>query len=139
MNSQNQKNSIRTLVSLMGVASASVLLSFPASALINSNSGRQLLAQGTSGTTQQNPTGTGTNQQNPTGTGTTQQNPAGTTQSNRQRGSYTQYMNAGYAATQQRDYQTALINFRRALNARPGDAYATQAIRNVESYIQRTR
>jgi hypothetical protein len=48
-------------------------------------------------------------------------------------------MRIGYAATQQRDYQTALINFRRALNARPGDAYATQAIRNVESYIQDNR
>jgi hypothetical protein len=48
-------------------------------------------------------------------------------------------MRLGYAATQQRDYQTALINFRRALNARPGDSYATRAIRNVEGYLQRSR
>jgi hypothetical protein len=48
-------------------------------------------------------------------------------------------MRLGYAATQQRDYQTALINFRRALNLRPGDSYATRAISNVESYLQRSR
>jgi hypothetical protein len=54
-------------------------------------------------------------------------------------GAYTRYMNIGYAATQKRDYQTALINFRRALNERPGDSYATRAISNVQSYIQRSR
>ena len=52
---------------------------------------------------------------------------------------YEQAMRIGYAATEQKDYQTALINFRRALEARPGDRYATAAIRNVESYIQRIR
>jgi Flp pilus assembly protein TadD len=48
-------------------------------------------------------------------------------------------MRIGYAATQRGDYQTALINFRRALQARPNDSYATQAIRNVETYIQRNQ
>lgn len=52
---------------------------------------------------------------------------------------YTRAMNIGYAATEAEDYQTALINFRRALKARPGDAYAIAAIRNVESYIARIR
>jgi cytochrome c-type biogenesis protein CcmH/NrfG len=48
-------------------------------------------------------------------------------------------MLVGYAATEQRDYQTALINFRRALQLRPGNPYATRAISNVQSYIQRSR
>ena len=52
---------------------------------------------------------------------------------------YEQAMRIGYAATEQQDYQTALINFRRALEARPGDRYATAAIGNVESYIERIR
>ena len=52
------------------------------------------------------------------------------------RPTYTQWMNIGYAATEQRDYQTALINFRRALAMRPGDPYATAAISNVWTYIQ---
>ncbi|NES71807.1 MAG: tetratricopeptide repeat protein [Okeania sp. SIO2D1] len=49
--------------------------------------------------------------------------------------SYDRYMRIGYDATEQGDYQTALINFRRALAERPGDSYATQAIRNVKTYI----
>ena len=52
---------------------------------------------------------------------------------------YERAMRIGYAATEQQDYQTALINFRRALAAHPGDRYAITAIRNVESYIQRIR
>lgn len=50
---------------------------------------------------------------------------------------YDRYMRIGYSATDNKDYQTALINFRRALKARPNDAYAAQAIRNVSTYIQR--
>jgi hypothetical protein len=46
-------------------------------------------------------------------------------------------MLGGYAATEQRDYQNALTYFRQALQQRPGNPYATRAIRNVESYIQR--
>jgi hypothetical protein len=52
---------------------------------------------------------------------------------------YDRYMNAGYAATQQKDYSTALIHFQRALDERPTDTFATQAIRNVESYLKRDR
>jgi Tfp pilus assembly protein PilF len=46
-------------------------------------------------------------------------------------------MEVGYAAFEQGDYQTALINFRRALQARPGDRYATDAIANTEAIINR--
>ena len=52
---------------------------------------------------------------------------------------YTQAMLVGYAAEEQGDYQTALINFRRALAERPGDSYALRAIANVESYIAAER
>lgn len=41
----------------------------------------------------------------------------------------------GYAAYNQRDYQTALINFKRALQARPDNTYATNAISNTKSAI----
>ncbi|MBT9311851.1 tetratricopeptide repeat protein [Leptothoe kymatousa] len=52
---------------------------------------------------------------------------------------YTQAMNLGYAYSSQFDYQTALINFRRALEERPDDVYALNAIANVEYYIERNR
>jgi len=52
---------------------------------------------------------------------------------------YTQAMLIGYAAEEQGDYQTALINFRRALSERPGDSYALRAIANVESYLAAER
>ncbi len=52
---------------------------------------------------------------------------------------YTQAMLVGYAAADQGDYHTALINFRRALKARPGDRYARAAIRNMETYIAQER
>ena len=45
---------------------------------------------------------------------------------------YEQCMNIGYAATKQKDYGTALINFRRALGHRPNDPFATKAIHNLE-------
>ena len=50
---------------------------------------------------------------------------------------YDRYMQAGYAATKQKDYSTALLYFKRALDERPNDAYAQQAIRNVEAYRNR--
>ncbi|HAG83418.1 MAG TPA: hypothetical protein DCL61_20295, partial [Cyanobacteria bacterium UBA12227] len=81
--------------------------------------------------TQQTPTGTNTSGQPSTGA------TRGTIRLNPRQDAFTQYMNVGYAATDQRDYQTALINFRRALNERPGNPYAVRAIQNVESYIQR--
>jgi hypothetical protein len=49
---------------------------------------------------------------------------------------YDRYMQAGYAATESKDYGTALLYFRRALDERPNDTYAEQAIRNVERYQQ---
>lgn len=52
---------------------------------------------------------------------------------------YDRFMRIGYVAAQKRDYQTALINFRRALQVRPEDAYALQGIQNVSSYISRSR
>lgn len=52
---------------------------------------------------------------------------------------YTQAMLIGYAAAEQGDYQTALINFRRALAERPGDKYALAAIVNMQSYIAQQR
>jgi hypothetical protein len=48
-------------------------------------------------------------------------------------------MRRGYGATQQKHYQTALYYFRRALEERPGDDYARQAIRNVQNYINGAR
>jgi hypothetical protein len=50
---------------------------------------------------------------------------------------YDRYMRAGYAATQQRDYETALLYFKRALDERPNDSFAAQAIQNVEGYRDR--
>ncbi|NJN22021.1 MAG: hypothetical protein HC812_13630 [Leptolyngbya sp. RL_3_1] len=48
---------------------------------------------------------------------------------------YTEAMLMGYSAAEVRDWHTALINFRRALAARPGDLYALAAIANMEAYI----
>ena len=50
---------------------------------------------------------------------------------------YNTYMRLGYSATAKRDYRNALVNFRRALRVRPGDAYATAAISNVSKYARR--
>ncbi|MFM7362962.1 MAG: DUF928 domain-containing protein [Cuspidothrix sp.] len=50
---------------------------------------------------------------------------------------YTQYMSRGYESTRRRNYSQALSYFQQALQIRPGDRYATTAIRNVNSYIQR--
>ncbi|MFQ4138222.1 hypothetical protein PGN35_018075 [Nodosilinea sp. PGN35] len=52
---------------------------------------------------------------------------------------YRNSMLAAYSAAERNDYHTALINFRRALAARPGDRYATAGIRNMETYIARDR
>ena len=137
MSAQNQKHSIEKILSLIGVASASLLLSVPA--LAQNPAGTTQQNPGTTGTNQQNPAATGTNQQNPAATGTNQQNPSatGTNQPNGQQDGFTQYMNAGYAATQQRDYQNALNYFERARQLRPNNPYATRAIRNVRGYMQR--
>ena len=55
------------------------------------------------------------------------------------RSNYTKYMVLGYDATKQRNYSAALNYFQQALQARPRDTYATIAIRNIQSYIQRDR
>lgn len=52
---------------------------------------------------------------------------------------YDRHMQAGYRATQKQDYQTALINFKRASSDRPGDAFAARAIQGVEVYIKQSR
>ena len=80
-------------------------------------------------------TGTSNTGTNRTGTNATN---TGTVQLNTQQNAFTQYMLAGYAATNERDYQTALTNFRRALQLRPGNPYATRAISNVQGYLQRS-
>lgn len=54
-----------------------------------------------------------------------------------QESTYDRYMRIGYDATEDENYQTALINFRKALDQKPDDYYATQAIRNITTYIQR--
>lgn len=50
---------------------------------------------------------------------------------------YDRYMEIGYDATEEGNYQTALINFERALTERPGNYFAMQAVRNVKTFIQR--
>lgn len=50
---------------------------------------------------------------------------------------YDYYMGLGYDATEAGDYQAALDYFQQALDQRPNDTYASQAIRNVTTYIQR--
>jgi hypothetical protein len=50
---------------------------------------------------------------------------------------YNQAMRLGYTATRRRNYRRALGHFQKALQLRPNDKYATAAIRNVNSYIQR--
>lgn len=52
---------------------------------------------------------------------------------------YDSYMKSGYAATLRADHTAALINFRRALSARPGDRYATDAISNVSRYVYQSQ
>ncbi len=48
---------------------------------------------------------------------------------------YDQAMQAGYKATEQKDYQTAQAQFKKALQARPNDIYAQQALQNIEFYL----
>lgn len=50
---------------------------------------------------------------------------------------FDRYMNLGYDATEQGSYADALAHFQQALELRPGDYYATQALRNVQTYLSR--
>lgn len=52
---------------------------------------------------------------------------------------YDQYMAQGYAATSRRDYRRARGFFLQALQVRPGDVYATAAIRNMDAYLSQKR
>ncbi|MGF1498221.1 MAG: tetratricopeptide repeat protein [Elainellaceae cyanobacterium] len=49
---------------------------------------------------------------------------------------FDEYMNAGYAAVKRNNYQQALGYFQRAQEIRPDSPYATQAIRNVQTYLR---
>lgn len=116
---------------------------------------RQLLAQDTSGTggmgtgatgtgatgtgqTGTGSTGTGANGTGQTGTGQTGTGQMGTGGTGTgQTVSFVQLMRAGYSATQQRDYQTALSYFQQALQLRPNNPYARRAVSNVQGYLQR--
>ncbi|WP_242026718.1 tetratricopeptide repeat protein [Phormidium tenue] len=51
---------------------------------------------------------------------------------------FDRYMAAGYEATEQGDYETALLYFQRALDERPNNSFAQRAIQNVEQYRTRT-
>ncbi|MCP2729309.1 hypothetical protein [Limnofasciculus baicalensis] len=48
-------------------------------------------------------------------------------------------MLVGYLAFDKGDYQTALINFQRALNENPDNAYALKAIDNTKQRIASSR
>jgi len=52
-----------------------------------------------------------------------------------QKDDFKQSMKLGYAYYGQGDYQTALVNFNRALQVRPGDAYAVKAVSNTKSAL----
>ena len=52
---------------------------------------------------------------------------------------FEQLMDVGYAASRQGDFNTALINFRRALAIRPNNAYAAAAADNMTYYIEHAR
>lgn len=49
------------------------------------------------------------------------------------------YMQEGYAATDEKNYQAALNNFKKALNLDPNNLYAQKAIQNVEKYIKKAK
>lgn len=46
---------------------------------------------------------------------------------------YDRYMTAGYAAARRKESQTALLYFRRALDERPEDRFAREAIQNLQA------
>jgi hypothetical protein len=48
---------------------------------------------------------------------------------------YDRYMQTGYTASRAKDYKRAMVFFRRALDERPGDAFATKAIANMEKVM----
>lgn len=65
--------------------------------------------------------------------------PAPTVQPTHSQLSFDQLMNIGYAASSQGDFNTALINFRRALVLQPNQPYAVAAADNMSFYIEHAR
>lgn len=55
--------------------------------------------------------------------------------SNSEQPTYDRYMQAGYQATKEQNYQKAKEQFTKALQERPNDIYAEQALQNVEVYL----
>jgi len=51
---------------------------------------------------------------------------------------YNEFMQAGYEATQQKDFLKAKKEFQKALAKRPQDIYAQQALQNIDIYSSRT-
>ena len=52
---------------------------------------------------------------------------------------YDLQMNKGYEATREKDYKQALVAFQQALEERPGDQYAQQALQNIQAYLDREK
>ena len=52
---------------------------------------------------------------------------------------YDLQMKKGYDATREKDYEAALVAFQKALEERPDDRYAQQAVQNVQSYLEREK
>lgn len=67
----------------------------------------------------------------------TQAYPVQSVQVAQAKSNYDNYMKLGYLATAKRDYRTALVNFRKALDVYPGNQYAIKAIDNVGNYVAR--
>lgn len=86
---------------------------------------RKAATSSNAATSPTDPSGTTPNSDNPDKPATPKQGTA-----------YDRYMKAGYAATEKKQHQTALLYFKRALDERPSDTYATQAVRNVEAYLK---
>ena len=101
--------------------------------------GRSAIADGIPGVVFGTETGSETDTGTGTGTGTGTSAPSEQPITSPANNAYTEAMLIGYAATEVGDYQTALINFRRALEERPGDRYALAAIANMETYIAQQR
>ena len=51
------------------------------------------------------------------------------------RSQYDTFMKIAYTAYKKKDYNTALINFNRALTSRPNDKYATMGIQNAQQRL----
>jgi TolA-binding protein len=68
-------------------------------------------------------------------TSTTSNTPATSSKPKAAKSKYNTWMKIGYSAYNKKDYNTALINFKRALKLRPNDVYAKRAIQNTEKRL----